>query len=385
MNIELFCLKSSFENLFLTDGLLPKSEIYVFGWGQSEEYGNPENYPILAPTLISSPPLVVQVSCGEGYTSLVTKNGEIYTFGSGEQGVLGHGNEEDCLIPTRIANPNFESHQIIQASCGSSLTAFVTKEGEIYTFGDGILGRGNDEMRLIPTVISGFTSVTQVSCGGDYAAFLTKDGKMYTFGSGEDTFLGHGDREERLIPTMIFLLDSFIIQVSCGFRHTAFVTKEGTIYTFGCGKNGKLGHGDEENRLIPTSISFPDSSVVQVSCGYKHTAFVTHDGIIYTFGCGNFGQLGHEDMKNRLIPTPIDGFFSVAQVSCGEYHTAFVTHDGMIYTFGCGNHGQLGHGDKESRLIPTLIRHPPKLFVVQVSCGSHHTALIAKKTIKFDF
>lgn len=32
--------------------------------------------------------------------------------------------------------------------------------------------------------------------------------------------------------------------VSCGFQHTACVTEDGEVYTWGHGKNGALGHGD---------------------------------------------------------------------------------------------------------------------------------------------
>lgn len=32
----------------------------------------------------------------------------------------------------------------------------------------------------------------------------------------------------------------------------------------------------------------------------------------------------------------------------GPYHSAAVTTEGHVYTFGCGKYGKLGHGDKSN-------------------------------------
>ena len=43
--------------------------------------------------------------------------------------------------------------------------------------------------------------------------------------------------------------------------------------------------------------------VVQVSAGYRHSAAVTSDGHLYTWGEGDFGRLGHGDSQFRFVPT----------------------------------------------------------------------------------
>ncbi len=48
---------------------------------------------------------------------------------------------------------------------------------------------------------------------------------------------------------------NIIMQVSCGDHHTAFVTLSGNIYTFGKGEDGRLGHGNEKDQLIPKKIT----------------------------------------------------------------------------------------------------------------------------------
>jgi alpha-tubulin suppressor-like RCC1 family protein len=61
----------------------------------------------------------------------------------------------------------------------------------------------------------------------------SKDPKVFTFGYGIFGRLGHGDRGDRLIPTMITsVVLPRIIQVSCGGNHTALLTKEKIEFKF---------------------------------------------------------------------------------------------------------------------------------------------------------
>ena len=66
-----------------------------------------------------------------------------------------------------------------------------------------------------------------------------------------------------------------------------------------------LGLGDENNRTTPTLVPravFDGEAVLMVACGMSHTAAVTESGGVYTFGLGDYGQLGHGDEENQLAP-----------------------------------------------------------------------------------
>lgn len=65
---------------------------------------------------------------------------------------------------------------------------------------------------------------------------------------------------------------------------------------------GQLGLGgiDEEIVLEPRkSDFFLNKRVRDVGCGLRHTVFVLDDGTVYTCGCNDLGQLGHEKARKR--------------------------------------------------------------------------------------
>ncbi|KAB0352827.1 hypothetical protein FD754_017684 [Muntiacus muntjak] len=75
---------------------------------------------------------------------------------------------------------------------------------------------------------------------------------------------------------------------------------------------GQLGLGgiDEEIVLEPRkSDFFINKKVRDVGCGLRHTVFVLDDGTVYTCGCNDLGQLGHE--KSRKKPVAIQIKFKI--------------------------------------------------------------------------
>lgn len=58
---------------------------------------------------------------------------------------------------------------------------------------------------------------------------------------------GYGPRSNADYNAMDFvhgqLTSKTVKQAACGFLHTACVTEDGEVYTWGLGKNGALGHG----------------------------------------------------------------------------------------------------------------------------------------------
>ena len=87
------------------------------------------------------------------------------------------------------------------------------------------------------------------------------------------------------------------------------------------------------------------AQVCRVSCGGDHTLVLTESGDVYSFGTSSNGQLG---LGTRILESAeplkiasISGHHTVVGISCGENHTALVTQDGKLLTFGDGRHGKL--------------------------------------------
>jgi alpha-tubulin suppressor-like RCC1 family protein len=51
-------------------------------------------------------------------------------------------------------------------------------------------------------------------------------------------------------------------------------------------------------------VSFfgPDMVIVDAACGYKHSAAITEDGRLYTWGLGDNGALGHNNSDTLTTP-----------------------------------------------------------------------------------
>jgi RCC1 and BTB domain-containing protein len=74
------------------------------------------------------------------------------------------------------------------------------------------------------------------------------------------------------------------IHIVCGGWHTAGLTKKGEVFTWGYNGWGQLGHGDNDERTIPTKVAaLAGLVVIKISCGYHHTAALTDKGEIFTW------------------------------------------------------------------------------------------------------
>ena len=108
------------------------------------------------------------------------------------------------------------------------------------------------------------------------------------------------------------------------------------VLVWGNNNYGQLGLGCESKAIMdPRILNVPNTTWTQVACGLFHTAAVSSDGEVFTWGYGYYGQLGHGDRKDRTVPTKVEipGGEAIVKVACGDEHTAAVTATGKCFTW----------------------------------------------------
>ncbi|KAK9691974.1 hypothetical protein RND81_09G232600 [Saponaria officinalis] len=345
--------------------LLSGNVICSWGRGEDGQLGHGDAEDRFSPVQLSALDgnEVNSITCGADHTLAYSEPRlQVFSWGWGDFGRLGHGNSSDVFIPQPIKM--LDSVKIKQIACGDSHCLAVTMDGQVMSWGrnqNGQLGLNTTEDSLIPQQIQTFQGipVKMLAAGAEHSAAVTEAGELYGWGWGRYGNLGLGDRNDRLIPEKVAPIDGTkMTLVACGWRHTISVTASGNIYTYGWSKYGQLGHGDFEDHLTPFKLeALSDTTISQISGGWRHTMAVTSDGKLYGWGWNKFGQVGVGDNVDRCSPVqvmfPLDQ--KIVQICCGWRHTLAITERNNVFSWGRGTNGQLGLGDSADRNVPMMI------------------------------
>ncbi|KAL1545201.1 PH, RCC1 and FYVE domains-containing protein 1-like isoform X2 [Salvia divinorum] len=337
--------------------------------------------------------------------------GDVFIWGEGTgDGVIGGGPHRvgsslvvkmDALLPKALESAVVLDVQNI--ACGGRHAALVTKQGEIFSWGEeiaGRLGHGVDADVLHPKLIDALsnTNIELVACGEYHSCAVTLSGDLYTWGDGHFGLLGHGNEVSHWVPKRVngpSLEGIHVSSISCGPWHTAVVTSAGQLFTFGDGTFAVLGHGDRVSISKPREVeSLKGLRTVRAACGVWHTAAVVEvmvgsssssncsSGKLFTWGDGDKGRLGHGDKESKLVPTCVADLVepNFCQVACGHSMTVALTTSGHVYAMGSPVYGQLGNPQADGKLPCRVEGKLGKNFVEEIACGAYHVAVLTSRT-----
>lgn len=251
---------------------------------------------------------------------------------------------------------------------------FFTK---LYTWGNSPSSLGHEKSATttsisLPKLLDFSEPVKKCVLGPNHSAILTESGEVYTFGNGKYGALGHNSEDKISHPKKIEGLlkqDMKAVDIAVGNFHTVIATDEGDVLTMGYGgelsgglirnffsqKGGGLGHGDLENRFVPTVVqSFRESGekIVSVAAGAYHTLASSTAGFVYSWGKGEMGVLGTGKNKTYLNPILIPLFkmlkekeMKVKKMQSYNYSNIVLLDNGKITCWGWNEVGQLGLGN----------------------------------------
>ncbi|KNA20329.1 hypothetical protein SOVF_053390 [Spinacia oleracea] len=338
--------------------------------------------------------------------------GDVYIWGEGTgDGILGGGAHrlESCLgVKLDSCRPRTLDSAVLldvqNIACGGTHAALVTKQGEVFTWGEesgGRLGHGVDSDVSHPKLVDALrsTNIELVACGENHSCTVSLSGDLYIWGGRKYSFglSGQGDEMSHWIPKRLIgpLEGIHVSSISCGPWHTAIVSSAGQLFTFGDGTFGVLGHGDRKSFSAPREIeSLKGLRTVRAACGVWHTAAIVEvmvgsssssncsSGKLFTWGDGDKGRLGHGDKESKLVPTCVAALVepNFCQVACGHSLTVALTTTGQVYTMGSPVYGQLGNPQADGKLPVRVDGKLVKSFVEEISCGAYHVAALTSRT-----
>ncbi|XP_034179215.2 RCC1 domain-containing protein 1 isoform X1 [Osmia lignaria lignaria] len=298
---------------------------------------------------------------------------------------------------TKISFPEITDFQI---AWGYFL---IWKGKELYIVRKAEENHTDTNMQLIQIPETAVNSCKQVAIGKDSIIILSDDNKIWQYKIYENSwkkvinFISAGSDSENEYPVKIlqggctvvltnlgraFNVPTLVempkrvqfIDVACGFDHTILCAQNGDIYSMGMGTRGQLGHGDLEDCDNPKLIeALAGIRVVQISAAGSHSAVVTEQGDLYTWGWNTNGELGLPNQESKVVAVPTLVDFTddqnknaeafVKKVECGNNFTICMMDDGTLWGSGSNKYGQLG----EPR---DVLPDTPKFVKLKVSLNS---------------
>lgn len=355
-------------------------DVYSFGSNSLGQLGHgldQEGNPVdeFRPRLIRSLQgiRIIQAAVGAGRTMLISDAGKVYAFGKDLFGEAEHGGVQGSKnMNTPQLVESLKDIFVVQAAIGNFFTAVLSREGRVYTFSwgsDERLGHHTNPGDVTPHPLLGPLEnipVVQIAAGYCYLLALAcqpSGMSVYSVGCGLGGKLGHGSRSDEKHPRLIEQFQTLNLQpmvVAAGAWHAAVVGRDGRVCTWGWGRYGCLGHGNEDCEHIPKVVeALSGVKAVHVATGDYTTFVVSDNGDVYSFGCGESSSLGHNMqadgqgnrhanvLKPELVTSLKQVKERVVQISLTNSifwnaHTFALTETGKLYAFGAGDKGQLG-------------------------------------------
>ncbi len=252
-----------------------------------------------------------------------------------------------------------------------------------------------------------------IYAGGGHSALLTDQNDLYLWGWNEYGQLGRQSSSSlmtvsstiSICDTIIKPLDIKVSKAALGHCHTLIIEKSTKkLFCFGDDSRGQVSGGGNDTTvdhdvMLPLSIDGNDE-FIDIDAGVFHSAAITANGELITFGCSKFKQALSSSIESTKIECnntcttirrwkPPDGS-KLIKVRCGRRHTMILDEYGRIWTMGENKkYGQLGRSriSSSSGSSSTQYSDIPQLVdgllgqkgsgCIDIDCGwSHNVAIV---------
>ena len=227
---------------------------------------------------------IIQISAGEGHVAMLDADGSVWSVGCNDYGQFGIGNSSNYSLPIQMQNTDGSIlYGVREVAAGRYHTVIIKEDNTVWSTGlnsNGALGDGTDRSR---------TRIVQVR---EKATIETDDGTT---------------TEVRPITNAKHIVaggDSTYITR----QKTADGENQG-MYVCGWNTYGHLFTQDANYKLYATPVE-TDKDIITVgatrrrysSSSYQTGAIADQDGMVYTVGYNEYGEIGNETLENLITP-----------------------------------------------------------------------------------
>merc|ERR1712228_129121 len=111
--------------------------------------------------------------------------------------------------------------------------------------------------------------------------------------------------------------------------HSLCLTEDGNAWSWGCGFDGRLGHGDDLDQSVPKQIKLKNVSFIKCFAGWGHSALIDSNYNLYTFGESKYGHLCHGDKQNKMKSIKVSNM-KVLDASLGSKYIILIKQENDV-------------------------------------------------------
>jgi alpha-tubulin suppressor-like RCC1 family protein len=352
------------------------------------------------------------------HTIALNNSGEVIAFGNDYACQLGQGSAVYPPYPVYVKGLGGVGNLTgIKSIVGSSESSYAIRasDGALIGWGNnsqGQLGLGT----VSPTVCNATlvnsplnANVIQVDGGDNFTLALKADGSVYSMGENVNGQLGIGNTTDQSNPQQVLVSAGVpltnIVSISCGDGASYAIKSDGTLWAWGHNGFGQLGVGTcTTTYLYATQVKTgaqADPSgflqnVKQVAGGNAHAVIVLNNGLVYTMGSDQYGQLGDGIIAGadvcgvgvgcKNVPYNIASLSNIRAVSDGDMWSFAITNTGSVYAWGQNSSGQLGINSTTGTATPTAMNMgscvvlPVELISFDAECKNQYSVFLTWST-----
>ncbi len=209
------------------------------------------------------------------------------------------------------------------------------------------------------------------------SAYISKDGTLYTCGNNGSGQLGR-------VLASSSSGNIFEVAGTGNYRYCTstnyrlyVIDNNDNLYACGKGEDGMLGLPAQQIGSLPpatishSSLQFITGDVKTVSAGETNVAIVKNDGSLYTFGYSDSGSLGLGFYSGlRATPEFVGGGYDFAEA--GGNQLLAVKQNGDLFVAGDNSDGQIGLGSSFNSLSMSFC----KANIKAVATGNDHSVIV---------